>query len=91
MPVSTATVGSRGLSQDQWSNLLQVLNSQKSSSSTFDTLSGKMNYSWILDADCLHHMVGRRDFLNGLKPSFPILLDFQMVLKLLEFMKAMLI
>lgn len=50
---------------------MNLLNSQKSSSSTLDTLSSKMSCSWILDIGCSHHMSGRREFLNALKSIIP--------------------
>lgn len=53
---STTPVGIPGLCQDQWSSFHNLLSSIKSSSLTFDTLSGKMHNSWILDTDCSHHM-----------------------------------
>lgn len=54
---------------------MNLLNTQKSSSSSFGT-STKMSCSWILDTGCSHHMSGGRDFLNVLKSTIPYNIKF---------------
>lgn len=69
---SVAPVGIPGLSEDQWSRLLNLLSSQnQKSSSNLDTLSGKMRHSWILDIDCSHYMTGCWELLAELHSIFP--------------------
>lgn len=51
--------------------MLSLLGSQKSPSTTYDTLSGKVVCSWILDTERSHHMTERHNFLCELKPTLP--------------------
>lgn len=57
-------VGILGLSREQWSFFLHLLNNQKNANPAFDNLSGKIENEWILDSGCSHQMTGRNFFIR---------------------------
>lgn len=67
----SSSVGIPGLSQEQWSSFINLLNNKKIFLQ-FDSLSGKMmSEQWILDTGCSHHMIGRKNFLRNLSSTPP--------------------
>lgn len=68
---SSDRVGLTGLTEDQWTTLVTMLNERKPTS---NTLYGKSTISsWILDAGARNHMTGSLTFLSNVRETVPLL------------------